>query len=69
MPRARDIVRAAFPRATPILPGLNQFANVIGRAKGESQEILLVHPVWPAAAWWSQVTEACVRFVELPPRG
>ena len=47
-PRAQDLVRASFPRATPILPDLNQFANVIGRDKGESQEILLVHPVWPA---------------------
>ena len=66
-PRAEDIVRAAFPGVFPSLPDLNQFANVFEQARREARDILLIHPVWPAAAWWNRVSESCIRSIELPP--
>ena len=61
-----EAVQKAFPGVVPTLPDLNQVANIINRAQVEGQSLLLVHPVWLAAAWWNKIVSMGARHVELP---
>ena len=63
---AAEIVQKDFPDTAVTLPDLNQIANVINAAQLEIRNLLLVHPVWPASAWWNKIVSLGVRFVDLP---
>ena len=69
-PDALQSLEAAFPPdpQTPVvLPDLNQYANILREAKTDGASLILVHPVWPALAWWHYISSACTRYVDLPP--
>ena len=63
---AAEIVQKEFPDTAVTLPDLNQIANIINAAQLEVRNLLLVHPVWPAAAWWNKIVSLGVRFIDLP---
>jgi hypothetical protein len=68
-PAALRTLESTFPPnpLTPVvLPDLNQYANVLRTAREDKATLILVHPVWPAMAWWHYISSACTRHVDLP---
>ena len=61
-----DILKAAFPDMTWDFPDLNQIKNHLTRAETLRLDTLLIHPVWPAAAWWNKVVSFGSKTVALP---
>ena len=69
-PTARTALEAGLPANHAlriVLPDLNQYANCLKAAKDDGDSFILVHPVWPAMAWWHFVSSACTLQVALPP--
>ena len=58
---AAETVQKGFPDTAVTLPDLNQIANTICAAQREGRNLLLVHPVWPASAWWKKIVSLGVR--------
>ena len=48
-----DILKAAFPDMTWDFSNLNQIKNHLIRVETLRLDILLIDPVWLAAAWWN----------------
>ena len=52
-----DMMRAAFPGVAWDFPDLNLIKNHLTRAEDLRSNTLLIHPVWPAAAWWNKIVQ------------
>ncbi len=63
---ARAAIITIFPDKEWVLPDLNQIGNVLLEARCSGKEIVLVHPVWPGAAWWILVQAHSVERAHLP---
>ena len=63
---ARADMATNFPNEQWTLPDLNQIGNVLLEARTRGKEFVLVHPVWPGAAWWNLVQAHGARRVSLP---
>ena len=62
---AAATMATAFPGVAWTLPDLNQYGNVLAQAQRAGGDLLLVHPVWLAAAWWNVITTYGIKKVEL----
>ncbi len=45
---------------------LNQIGNVLLEARNSGHDFVLVHPVWPGAAWWNLVQAYGAKRADLP---
>ena len=52
---ARADMATNFPNEEWTLPDLNHIGNVLLEARNSGKDLVLVHPVWPGAAWWNLV--------------
>ena len=57
---------ANFPDQEWTLPDFNQIGNVLLEARSAEKDFILVHPVWPGAAWWNMVQAYGLKSVGLP---
>jgi hypothetical protein len=66
---AQEVVEGAFPShlgLQVIMPDLNQIANALATASLQGDAIVLIHPVWPAMAWWHYINTHSTRHTALP---
>jgi hypothetical protein len=63
---ARAAINTFFPDKEWVLPNLNQIGNVLLEARCSGKDVVLVHPVWPGAAWWNLVQAHSVERAHLP---
>ncbi len=63
---ASAVMATHFPDQEWTLPDFNQIGNTLLEARSVEKHFILVHPVWPGAAWWNMVQAYAAKSVDLP---